>query len=279
MSRRASSTVRRVAWWSLAVVGLAAGALGAQEPEATAGPQWQLDELDRSFCVAFLIEPARAAKRLPKAFRPVPASRFGPINPALRSLIEGEPLYQAWIPSTLCVYGAASIVANGRRFGSQPDRREMIGMWAIAGTPEDAEADSLWVVGEFLTANDRIKRAAEGSLLRMRVIDEEVGQDSESREDLHWLKIGKTRVTWVGHLSGDSSGVGEPRPALWWLKGNRGTTWHARVSWQPRWRQPMVGGLRVEGKDDLAKALKESPIRMLGPAYWGGRAILAFERL
>jgi hypothetical protein len=40
----------------------------------------------------------------------------------------------------------------------------------------------------------------------------------------------------------------------------------------------MVGALRVEGKDDLAKALQASPIRMLGPAFWGGSGEVTFQR-
>ncbi len=255
------------------------GNLSAQGADGPSGPEWRLEGLELSFCVDFLIELASADKRLPKGFQPVAAARFAQLHPALRSMIDAEPVYRDWIPSALCTYGAAVVEVDGRRYGqSGSGSRQMVGMWAIAGTPEENGTDSLWVVSEFLTGNDRIKRAAEGSLLRLREIDEVVGEDSESGEDMHGLKIGKTRVTWIGHLGGDSTRAAEPGHEVWWLKGNRGTTWLARLSREPVWRQPMVGGLRIEGKDDLAKALKSSPIRMLGPAFWGGGATLVFER-
>jgi hypothetical protein len=40
----------------------------------------------------------------------------------------------------------------------------------------------------------------------------------------------------------------------------------------------MVGSLKVEGKDDLAKLLKASPIRFVGPVYQGGTGSLHFGR-
>jgi hypothetical protein len=258
---------------------LHAGNLSAQGADGPSGPEWRFEGLELSFCVDFLIELAPAAKRLPKGFEPVAAARFAQLHPALRSMIDAEPVYREWIPSVLCTYGAAVVEVDGRPYGpGGPGSRQMVGMWAIAGTPEEDRTDSLWVVAEFLTGSDRIKRAAEGSLLRLRGIDEVVGQDPESGEDLHGLKIGKTRITWIGHLGADSTRAVGPMRRLWWLKGNRGTTWLARLSGEPAWRQPMVGGLRVEGKDDLAKGLKSSPIRMLGPAFWGGSATLVFER-
>jgi hypothetical protein len=40
----------------------------------------------------------------------------------------------------------------------------------------------------------------------------------------------------------------------------------------------MVGFLRVEGKDDFAKAIMASPIRFVGPARIGGGGEFAFGR-
>ena len=40
----------------------------------------------------------------------------------------------------------------------------------------------------------------------------------------------------------------------------------------------MVGSLKVDGKDEFAKALKSSPTRFAGPAYHGGGGTISFER-
>jgi hypothetical protein len=40
----------------------------------------------------------------------------------------------------------------------------------------------------------------------------------------------------------------------------------------------MVGSLKVDGKDDFAKALKGSPTRFAGPAYRGGGGVVALAR-
>jgi hypothetical protein len=261
-------------------VGLNAQAAEGGEDDENGGPAWQLEGLKRCFCVDFLMEPEPADKRLPKGYRPVPAHRFTSLHPALERLVEDEPDYRDWIPSAICAFGSSAIVMDGRRIGGRdPGSREMIGMWGIAGTPEGEDVDDLWVLHEFLTTNHRIKQSAEGSLLKLRVIDEEVGKDEElATEDHHGIKIGKTRLTWVGHLSGDSTRSEGPMHLRWRLKGNRGSKWLAEVAMKPGWYRAMVGALRVEGKDDLAKALKASPIRMLGPAFWGGSGEVAFQR-
>jgi hypothetical protein len=44
------------------------------------------------------------------------------------------------------------------------------------------------------------------------------------------------------------------------------------------WSRAMIGSLKVEGKDDLAKLLKASPIRFVGPVYQGGTGSLQFSR-
>ena len=261
-------------------VGLSAQAAERDEDDGNGGPVWQLEGLKRCFCVDFLMEPEPAAKRLPKGYRPVPAHRFATLHSALARLIEDEPDYRDWIPSAVCTFGSSAIVVDGRRITERESAsREMIGMWAIAGTPEGEDVDDLWVLHDFLTNNHRIKRTAEGSLLKLRVIDEEIGKDEERiTEDHHSLKIGKTRLTWVGHLSGDSSRAEGPWHRRWRLKGNRGSKWLVEVAIEPGWYRPMVGALRVEGKDNLAKALKASPIRMLGPAFWGGSGEIVFQR-
>jgi hypothetical protein len=43
-------------------------------------------------------------------------------------------------------------------------------------------------------------------------------------------------------------------------------------------QQNVAGSLQIAGNDDLAKSLRASPIRMVGPLYWGGAESITFVR-
>ena len=72
--------------------------------------------------------------------------------------------------------------------------------------------------------------------------------------------------------------VDQPIQESWSVSGLRGQMWNARLIRTPSWSRPLVGSLTVEGKGDLAKALKASPIRFVGPLYIGGGGELHFSR-
>jgi hypothetical protein len=100
----------------------------------------------------------------------------------------------------------------------------------------------------------------------------------QSENDVYDVRIGKTRLIWNGRAAGDSTRVERPLRELWLAKGASGTMWRIQTTLQPTWMRPLVGVLTVEGKDDLAKALKGSPTRFVGPLYFGGAAELRFSR-
>jgi hypothetical protein len=94
------------------------------------------------------------------------------------------------------------------------------------------------------------------------------------------VKIGKTVLSWSGQLLGrDSTPAAEP-PAQTnlMLEGERQIRWNGTVTMTPQWTRFLPGVFNVQGKDDLAEALKASPIRMFGPMYWGGEARMEFTR-
>jgi hypothetical protein len=65
----------------------------------------------------------------------------------------------------------------------------------------------------------------------------------------------------------------------WSVPGIRGSgLWTVRMAVSPAWTRPLVGSLTVEGKGDLAKALKASPTHFVGPLYFGGSVELRFSR-
>jgi hypothetical protein len=124
----------------------------------------------------------------------------------------------------------------------------------------------------------QVVRAAEAVKLRIRESKSAVSTLPESSDELHDLKIGKTHLVWSGHATGDSTRIEEPIQESWRVRGTSGTSWNVLLILRPIWSRPLVGVLRVDGKDDLAKSLKSSPIRFLGPRYLGGSADLIFSR-
>jgi hypothetical protein len=104
------------------------------------------------------------------------------------------------------------------------------------------------------------------------------GKVPESTRDRYQVRIGKTMITWEGTLPADSGTVPEALGATLVFNGQRKTTWTAQAALSPLWTGPLAGILRVEGKDDLAKALQASPIRTFGPLYGGGDGRVEFSR-
>jgi hypothetical protein len=43
---------------------------------------------------------------------------------------------------------------------------------------------------------------------------------------------------------------------------------------RPLWSRAMIGSLRITGKDEVAKALKASPVHFVGPQYERGSGTL-----
>jgi hypothetical protein len=107
----------------------------------------------------------------------------------------------------------------------------------------------------------------------------EVVAAADTVPDAYNVKIGKTLLVWNGRPARDSTRVTQPIVESWSMVGLRSLgIWQTELELLPQWTQALVGSLRVEGKGDLAKALKASPIRFVGPLYRGGGAKLRFRR-
>ncbi len=105
--------------------------------------------------------------------------------------------------------------------------------------------------------------------------DDEAGIPVGTR---YQFKLGKTLVTWDGRRVDDSTRATSRLSNSWRAESRRGDRMVARLALAPVWTKSMVGFLRVEGKDDFAKAIMASPIRFVGPARMGGGGEFAFGR-
>jgi hypothetical protein len=264
-----------VATWCVA----AAPVVAQARSEDREGPAWTLDGLRTGQCVRFLIDPTVARRALPDRARLLSASNDQTLHPALRGVIDGQPEFASWIPSSLCLFYGDTLNLGGRRFASKDSRkRQMIGLWTVAASEQGSGARRDVVV-TFFGAGGRLAQAGGyGTKVKFKEAKSSVSKVPDTDNDLYNVKIGKTRLVWNGRPVGDSVRVEQPIQESWLAQGSSGVDWRVQATLKPEWSRLLAGVLSVEGKDDLAKALKASPIRFVGPVYQGGGVELRFSR-
>lgn len=251
-----------------------AGALAAQEKEI----RLTLSEARGGYCISYLIDPAIATELAPAGSTLAPAGKGTGVSPFLARVIQDEPQFAAWIPAAVCVgrYGAAAI--DGREVSrAKADKAiTVITSW-VAVTDPLGVSDAGAVLLNVSASESRVLRPLQEFGIpadeRNPVILPAEGDDTQLD-----LKLEKTKISWIGHPTGDPS-VSSTQPMSFGYAGARNSTWRVTSTTTGGESRLMVGALRVEGKDILAKALKSSPIRAVGPQFTGGTTELLFHRL
>jgi hypothetical protein len=223
------------------------------------------------------MDSSAARKHLRDGSRLLQADKVQTLHPALHSVVEGQPEFASWIPSSLCLFYVDAVHLGGRRYGQKdPRKRQMIGAWTLAATEQGSGARRDLVL-ELFGSGRGVGRGAGLAKVKFREAKSALSHADSTGNDLHDVRIGKTRLVWDGRAAGDSTRVEQPIQESWLAEGTRGTVWDVSTIITPGWSRPLVGALRVEGKDDLAKALKASPTRFVGPVYYGGGGELRFS--
>lgn len=242
------------------------------------GPLWTLEGLSAGQCVHFLMEPGVARKQVRNEVRLLRADQVKSLHPAIGSVIEGQPEFASWTPSSLCLFYLDAVHLGRRRYGDKdPRKRQMIGVWTLAGAEQGGGARRDFVLDLSATRGDLV-RAAGLAKVKFRNAQSKMSREAATGNDVYEIRIGKTRLVWNGRAAGDSTRVEQPLQESWLAKGSSGTVWRISATFAPAWSRSLVGVLSVEGKDDLAKALKASPTRFVGPLYFGGGGELRFSR-
>jgi hypothetical protein len=154
----------------------------------------------------------------------------------------------------------------------------MMAVWSLATAVRGTGTQRDFVI-EMYAGRGGLSRAAEGTGVSMEEVRASVSDAPDSIADTYSVKVGKTLLVWNGRAAGDSTRVTQPIAESWSLVGLRSLgIWQTELAFAPQWSRPLVGSFRVEGKGDLAKALKASPIRFVGPLYRGGGGRLRFRR-
>jgi len=256
----------------------AAWPLAAQEPgTGRDGPVWTLEGLRSGQCVRFLMDPAAARKQVRPGTRLIRADQDQTLHLVLRSVISEQTNFAPWTPASLCLFYSDAIRLGGRRLGSKDARKkQMLGVWTVAASEEGGARRD--IVLDLFGASAELVRAAERGGVKVREAGSAVSKAPATGNDLYDVRVGKTRLIWNGRAAGDTTPVGQPLEHLWLTRGASGTFWRVKATFRPAWTRSLVGVLTVEGKDDLAKALKASPTRFVGPLYLGGEGELRFSR-
>lgn len=239
---------------------------------------WGLQGLRVGYCVRFLVEPRLATKELRDGFVLLRADQDQTLHPALRQTLNEQHEFGSWTPSSVCFYHLDAVQLGKRRVAERDARKDqMMGIWSLATTEKVTSVRRDLVLDMFASRSSLI-RAAEGTRIRLHDAHVAVSDIADTVADLYSVRIGKTLLVWNGRPVGDSARVQQPIQESWLVPGLRGGVWNVGVALSPAWSRPVVGSLRVEGKGDLAQALKSSPIRFVGPFYRGGGGELRFSR-
>jgi len=228
--------------------------------------------------VRFMIEPRAAAKELKAGFRLIPANQDQSLHPALQQVIQRQPEFATWSASNLCFYFSDAVQVGARRVAEKnPRNQQMLGVWTIATEEEKSGGRRDLMLG-FFSAKGSLSRAAEAGGVRLEEAHASVVDSAGGSNDVYNVRLERTTLIWRGRTTGDSTRLEQPIQQSWLAPGVRGSTWSAQLELRPFWSRALVGSLSVEGKGDLGKALKGSPIRFVGPLYQGGSGQLRFSR-
>ena len=259
-------------------------ALAAQQ-DSVSSETWRVEGLRKAFCVEMLLAPtSHALQDLPSGYRPVPASETAGLHVALRSVVESQPEYAAWSPSSLCFITADTVRTSEYTVGDRRRRRQLLfATWTVrASGGSGSVAD---VALDLFSNNDRLIRSARlgdhilhDGTLQVGLVPAEDDEGVPSTDQRFLAKLGKSTIVWDGRPARDSSAVRTQPQRAWVAPGARRGLVTGQVVLAAAHERPMVGALKVEGKGDLAKALKASPTRFAGPVYEGGSASITFAR-
>lgn len=260
-----------------------AAPLAAQSAEPNAGV-WNVGGVRKAFCVRFLLDPASPALRgLPESYHPVPASQVHDLHVSLRGVVQDQPEFASWSPSRVCVLAVDSVSTRDFSYADKNGKHpQLFGLWTVtaagaAGAPGEVALSLFSNSGRLVRSARLAGQTVDDARLTMGKVPAVDEEGVPSKDDRFQIKIGKTTLTWDGRPARDSAAMKEAVDIAWAVSGNNGKTKVGKMQLQPPFSRPMVGSLKVDGKGDVAKALRASPTRFAGPVYLGGGGTVTFE--
>jgi len=238
---------------------------------------WTLQGANGSYCIWYLADPELARKMVPAATSLVPAGSGGDLPMLLAGTIREEPKFAQWIPGAICVGFYQRVVSDGRTIAeAKPGKPVIIATNSIAAQgAHDVPGANQYLMD--LMTNDRgVANAADRAGVDMSTIELVRKTPLEGEDPNNILTMAGIEITWAGHAITDSS-VGKTRAVSFGYGGPKSANWLINMEATPQSSRLMVAVLLVGGGNTLAKVLKASPVRAIGPEERGGTATLTFH--
>lgn len=263
--------------WVATFLALAAGA-GPVVAQAPADVQWSLEGNRGSYCIWYLADPDLARRMVPSGTTLLPAGTGRGLPPLLARTVQDEPRFAQWIPGAICLGSYQRVTSDGRTLAAgKADRPVIVATSSLAAREARGFPSASSYLIDFMTDQRSLARAADDAGFGMsgiKVITRtRVGEDDPEVS----ITVDGVHITWSGHAIGDS-GVGTTRSVSFGYASGRGSRWLIELESAPASSRLMVGTLEVDGRNTLAKALKASPGRAIGPEESGGTTSWTFHK-
>jgi hypothetical protein len=274
-------TYRRAGWLPLILAGLLAAPLAAQAPEQLDQISWDVAGGDVGWCVQFLLEPKEAVKEMGYGYRPVAASAADGFHPAIKRAITDEPKFAEWVPAELCIWFVGSVATQGRTY-VRGDKGVPLAVtwWGVAATSGESAWDGKFWMRMIGSNSYPLVRLMQVSKLEMdQVKIEDRGEARDPADQIYTIKFNGADIRLTGRFTADSTNApAMARKASGVMMAPIQSMWTTDITMTPEKQGAISGSLQIFGGRGLAKALRASPIRLIGSAVIGGTGSARFIR-
>lgn len=266
--------------WSLLLAGALATPLAAQSEELGTA-DWEITGGGVGWCVQFLLEPKEAVKELAYGYRAVAASSTDQVHPAIKRAITDEPKFADWVPSEMCTWFVGAVNTAGKRY-ERGDKNVPLAItwWGVAVTQGESAWDGrLWLrmMGSNSYPLVRIMQVGKVPMEKVTIDDRAIRGNEDDRQ--YFTKFNRATIQLTGRFSPDSVETAPvPRKFVGVMPGPIQTMWTTDIGLNPEKNGIMSGSLQIFGGRGMAKALRNSPIRLISPAMTGGSGSMHFVR-
>lgn len=259
-----------------ALLALSAG-VGRVQAQAPVEVRWSLEGNRGSYCIWYLADPDLARHMVPSNTVLAPAGTGAGLPPLLARTVQDEPRFAQWIPGAICIGAYDRATSGGRTLAQGKANRPVIVATnsLAASAAHGVPAASSYLI-DFMTDERSLARAADAAGFGMDGITVITRQQVGADDPRVSIEVAGVQITWSGHAIGDS-GVGKTRSVSFGYGNGRGGGWLIQLQSAPASTRLMAGALEVDGRNMLARALKASPVRGIGPEESGGTVTLTFH--